>query len=243
MKIVITGANSGIGMELLKIYSAETGHRIMAVDLNTDAIETIKGSSEIITVKTDLSNHQNNEQWMNSMLASHGVPDLFIANAGFAYYEKFDKKDSDHLRKIFEVNVFSPIECLASIIHLKTKIHFVFVASAMAKVGMPGYALYASTKAAIDKFAECFVLEKNEFVKLSVVYPVSTKTNFFKASSGNVVPWPAQTAGKVAHSIYRGIKKGKSAIYPSRIFYLATFWGRVQKLLFTPYQWFYARRL
>jgi short-subunit dehydrogenase len=243
MKIVITGANSGIGMELLKIYSNENGHEIIAVDRNTNAIESLGGRSKIITIKTDLSNHQNNELLVNSILDSFGVPDLFIANAGFAYYEKIGKMEPDHIRNIFEVNVFSPIYCLSSFIHLNAKIHFVFVASAMAKVGMPGYALYASTKAAIDKFAECYELEKNENIKLSVVYPVSTKTNFFAASSGSIIPWPAQSAEKVAMSIYRGIKKGKSTIYPSRIFYLATVWGRIQKLLFQPYQWYYARRL
>ena len=38
-----------------------------------------------------------------------GGIDLFIANAGFAYYEKIEKPDWDHLTRIYQLNVFSAI--------------------------------------------------------------------------------------------------------------------------------------
>ena len=37
-----------------------------------------------------------------------GGIDIFIANAGFAYYEQLDEADWDHIASIYQTNVFSP---------------------------------------------------------------------------------------------------------------------------------------
>lgn len=37
-RIVLTGANSGIGLEVLKLISAGEGNRILAVDINLNEI-------------------------------------------------------------------------------------------------------------------------------------------------------------------------------------------------------------
>ncbi len=67
----------------------------------------------------------------------------------------------------------------------------VLTASAMSKLSMPGYALYSSTKAALDSFTDAYRFEEAVGQKLLLVYPVSTATNFFDHAGIKVpVPWP-----------------------------------------------------
>ena len=46
-RIVLTGANSGIGLEVLKLLLEREGNIIFAVDLNTDVISSFDPSREI----------------------------------------------------------------------------------------------------------------------------------------------------------------------------------------------------
>jgi len=61
--------------------------------------------------------------------------------------------------------------------------HFAAIGSVMGKISLPGYALYSSTKAAIDRFFEGYSFEMNKNIQISVIYPIATKTNFFSKAS------------------------------------------------------------
>ncbi len=150
-----------------------------------------------------------------------GKIDICIANAGFAYYEKLQKCDYEHIHKIVAVNYIAPIYCLEKMMDINKgrQSYVVFTASAMAKLPLPGYALYSSTKAALDGFAYSFNFEKDTNIHLMVVYPIATKTEFFKtAGEGTPVPFPTQTPEKVAKEIIKGIQKNKRYVFPSKIF-------------------------
>ncbi len=41
-----------------------------------------------------------------------GGIDIFIANAGFAYYGEIDKPDWINIEQIYRTNVFSPLYCI-----------------------------------------------------------------------------------------------------------------------------------
>ena len=155
-------------------------------------------------------------------LEKMGGVDIFIANAGFAYYEKIGAPDWDHIERIYRLNVFSPIYTLQKMRALNPSNPYcvVMTASAMAKWALPGYALYSSTKAAIDSFADAYRFELEANGRLMLVYPIATRTNFFKAASNTTpVPWPTQSAETVAHAIIKGIERDKNAVYPSALFH------------------------
>ena len=54
--------------------------------------------------------------------------------------------------------------------------------SAIGKMGMPGYALYSSSKFAVQGFQQALRLEMPKNIKMTCLYPVATDTNFFKAA-------------------------------------------------------------
>lgn len=218
--IVITGASSGIGLELLKILSKYKEVKIIAVARHTESIPI---SDKIIPFSADLSTPEGVNRLFSYIEQTIGQIDIFIANAGFAYLEKIGKANWQHIQSIYNLNVFSPIYSLEKYIQSGNKGLFVSTVSGAGLVSLPAYSLYCSTKAALHHFMKTFSYECPADIKLMNVYPVATRTDFFdKASNedGTPLPWPTQKPETVAKSIIRGIEKNKKTVYPSTLFRL-----------------------
>ena len=105
-RIVLTGANSGIGLEVLKLL-AEGDNKILAVDLHTDKLETFD-NSKVIPMVMDVSKKENVDLIFERAIEVLGGIDIFYANAGYPYYELFDYTNWERVEKMFETNVFPP---------------------------------------------------------------------------------------------------------------------------------------
>lgn len=225
--IVLTGAASGIGravLDLLANYASD----ILAVDLNEQGLITARKLLEdrparIFTLSCDLSNPNAVDKLFEQATSVMGKVDIFIANAGFAYYEEIDEPEWKHIEKIFAVNVFNTLYTIEKMHHLygNDEYKVVVTASAMAYLAVPGYALYSSTKAALHRFVDAYRWQLNDPRKLMLVYPIATRTGFFTAA-GHQVPtaWPAQNPEIVARAMLRGILRDKLSVYPSLLFRL-----------------------
>lgn len=122
------------------------------------------------------------------------------------------------------------------LLHGDTPYNFAVTASAMGLVSLPGYALYSATKAALRGFADAYRWELNDNQHFQVIYPVATKTQFFKRAADHTpVPWPTQEASVVAEKIIRGIEKDMPHIFPSALFRFATGLNRVFPFVFKIY--------
>lgn len=244
--IILTGAASGIGKSLLSQLLDFEGVKVLAVDLNGIEID----SDKIIPFVCDLSQQSEIDRLFEFAIVQFQTIDIFIANAGFAYYEVIEKPDWQRIEKIFQVNVFSPIYAFQKMKTLNVgREYFVLMtSSAMAKLAIPGYALYGATKAALDRFEDAYRFENQDLGHLSLVYPIATKTNFFNrsfdASRKNiVVPFPAQTPEEVAKAMIKGILNNTMHIYPSKLFQFSRFFQKIFEIIASPYQYFYARKL
>lgn len=110
--IILTGAASGIGRALLGLL-AQFPARIIAADKNSDGLTNLpNGKAEIIRHECDLAQPQAIDELFEQAIQKLGCIDLFIANAGFAYYEKIETADWAHIEQIYRVNVFSPLYAL-----------------------------------------------------------------------------------------------------------------------------------
>jgi short-subunit dehydrogenase len=237
-RIVLTGAASGIGRALLAEL-AQYDAQIVAADKDGDVLSAQIAAlptpvrARISACTVDLSEAAGNSALFSAALDAMGGIDLFIANAGFAYYERFGEHDDTwgQLERIFRVNVFAPLDALARMRALNTGRSYgvVMTASAQAKIPLPGYAVYAATKAALDAFRSAAQYERVPGETLMLVYPVSTKTNFFSAASSRQTPVfpPAQTPEQVARAVVAGILSSRSHIYPSRLFWLGWMLNRI----------------
>ncbi len=244
--IILTGAASGIGKALLNQLLDFEGIKIIAVDL--DVIEN--ASDRVIPFVCDLSQQSEIDRLFKFAITQFKTIDIFIANAGFAYYEVIEKPDWQRIEKIFQVNVISPIYAFQKMktLNIGREYFVLMTSSAMAKLAIPGYSLYGATKAALDRFEDAYRFENQDLGHLSLVYPIATKTNFFNRStdfSGREVPvpFPASTPEEVAEAMINGILKNQTHIYPSKLFQISRFFQKLFEIIVSPYQYFYARKL
>ncbi|MCB0208619.1 MAG: SDR family NAD(P)-dependent oxidoreductase [Anaerolineae bacterium] len=243
--IVLTGAASGIGRALLTRWASRP-LRILAVDVDGERLESIAQTladapADITMLALDLSQPDSVDRLFEVAVNRLGSIDLFIANAGFAYYEQLETVDWNRLEQIYRVNVFAPIAAAVKMKQLNGSRPYkvVLTASAMAYLALPGYAVYAATKAAVHRFAEGYRLELDDPDRLVVVYPIATRTNFFSAAARRTAPvaWPSQTAERVAAAIITGVEQNRRAIYPSRLFVAYLVLVRFFPALGTVVQW------
>lgn len=244
--IILTGAASGIGKALLNQLLDFEDVKIIAVDLN----KTENSSDKIIPFICDLSQQSEVDRLFEFALTQFKTIDILIANAGFAYYEVIENPDWQRIEKIFQINVFSPIYALLKMKELNVKREYfvLMTSSAMAKLAIPGYSLYGATKAALDRFEDAYRFENQDLGHLALVYPIATKTNFFKNSVDSsrkniVVPFPSHTPEEVAMAMIKGIMTNETHIYPSKLFQYSRFFQKLFEVMASPYQYFYARKL
>lgn len=233
-RIILTGAASGIGKALLERLAAYDS-QIIAVDLNQAKVDAAvkalhQPRAHISTYACDLGQQASVDALFEHAVNTIGGIDLFIANAGFAYYENLDTPDWKHIEDIYRVNVFSSLYTLEKMRTLNGDKPYgvVITASAMGKLALPGWAIYASTKGALDRFVEAYRYELGSNVLLTLVYPIATRSNFFNAAGDTTpVPFPSQTPEWVARIIVKGIERNQREIYPSMLFRVAWTLNRV----------------
>jgi short-subunit dehydrogenase len=246
--IVITGAASGIGKALLNEL-AFFNCRVLVVDKDESGLnQLLKEFSEtpmqLDVLELDLANLELVQQLVPKALEKMGQIDLFFANAGFAFYGQFKEQNFASRQAQIMVNMVAPLEGLHQMLHISNgkQFSYVITASAMAKTGMPNYAMYAATKAALDRFADCFRFEENANCHLMLVYPIATRTAFFKVQHQAPLPWPSQSAKTVAKSILKSVVRKKQSVYPSFLFQCMVSLHLLNQWLMYPYQYWNRKR-
>ena len=236
-RIVITGASSGIGLELAIQLSHFASVAIVAVARNIEGLERL-ALPGVTALAYDLAKEQNVHDMLAEAIGILGAIDVFFANAGFTYYEQLTKPDYLHIEEIYRTNVFSPILALQWLLYLngKRQCMFVVTSSAIVDVPMPGFSLYGSTKSAITTFADAIRHELPPHMGMCVVYPVATATDFFRRAGKDVpIPFPLQETQLVAHRILKGVARQKKRIYPSALHVLFKLLWRIFPFIKTLY--------
>lgn len=244
--IILTGAASGIGKSLLEQLLAFDGIAIIAVDINS----IVSDNQKVTSYMCDLTKENEVDKLFDFAKETFRQIDVFIANAGFAYYEQLTKPDWGRIERIFQLNVFSPMYSFLKMkeLNIGREYGVIITASAMGKTAIPGYALYGATKAALDRFEEAIVYEPQDLGYLGLVYPIATKSNFFANSTHKQVakisvpvPFPSQTPDEVAKAIIKGIQGNKRHIYPSKFYQAMRFVQWISEKMVVPYQKYYAK--
>ncbi len=219
-RIVLTGAASGVGkatLTRLASYNAQ----VVAVDRNGEALEKVlaeqSGPARLHSFQCDLSVSTSVDELFDFAISEMGGIDIFIANAGFTFIEKLEHADWEHMEAIYRTNVFSPIYAVEKMRELDRGSEYMVVitSSYLGRLALEGYALYCSTKAALDRFAEGYRLEKPKNAKLMLVYPLAVRSEFYKSAGNAPVPFPSQSPKSVARAIVEGIEKDRKEAYAS----------------------------
>ena len=206
--IVLTGASSGIGFEVLRLFAKGEGNKILAVSRHAEQL-LATFADNVIPFNMDISNKEVVDAVFEKAAEVFDGKkiDIFYANAGFPYYEEFNYENWDRVRAMFETNT-----CTLAI-----------TVSAIGQMAMPGYAIYSASKFAVQGFQQAIRLEKPKNLQITCLYPVATDTNFFRVA--NEVPFekpfPVQQPDVVARKMVAGIERGAKFVSPSPLFGLS----------------------
>lgn len=221
--IVLTGADSGIGLEVLKILASEHTNKILAVDINCNNMDKL--SDNVIPYQCDVSSKEGVDSIFEKADKALGSINIFYANAGYPYYEIIDYVDWDRTKRMFETNVFSPIytyEKYREYLNGK-KGQFAVTVSAIGKMAMPGFTTYSASKFAMEGFQQGIRFEMPKNITMTCLYPIATDTNFFAAANDVEFerPFPVQSPAVVAKKMVKGMEKSKKSVNPSLLFSLS----------------------
>lgn len=217
MKALITGASSGIGKDMAE-YLGEKGFDLIIVGRDIEKLKEVKHkvktNVEVITI--DLSVEENCIELYNKVKDV----DILINNAGFGTFGKFNETNIETEIKMIKTNITA--------VHILTKLflkdmvkknsgYILNVASIAAFLPGPLMATYYSTKSYVLRLTQGIQEElkkQKSNVKLSVLCPGPTETNFLKRA-GVAFSTKSVSSKYVARYGIDQMLKGKKLIVPT----------------------------
>ena len=160
--IIITGTSSGIGFELVKIYS-KSGYKVISLSRSDLPAKGLVGVEHI---NFDISKKESLLNLINLVKNKYKKIDILINNAGKLINKSFKDLSKDDLYDIYDVNVFgviSLIQCLLPF--FKKDSHVVNISSIGGISGsskFPGLTAYSSSKGALNILTEVLAEEFKE---------------------------------------------------------------------------------
>jgi short-subunit dehydrogenase len=220
-RVVVTGAGSGIGLELVRQLYPYTKN-LLVVDYLPEHLDRLRKEFPELEglVLADLSEKEGNAPILEWIQIHWKGVDFCFANAGKASYAPAADQDWANMEQLFQLNVHSPIQLGWALKQYfpEHPLRHVITCSAIAYWAIPGYSLYSSTKAALLQWANCLWAE-GDGNWLTLVFPIATATAFFDAAGTNIPrAFPIQSPGEVAKCMLTGAAKGKKKIFPSTLF-------------------------
>lgn len=218
---LITGASSGIGREMAILLSDKFDRVVLAArneaKLNSLAKTITDKGCHAITIPIDLSSDGAASALCRQLDDSKIEIDILVNNAGSGLTGPFLSHDLESDHQTINLNVFALTD-LCRLIGSKMKNrgsgHILNVASTGAFQPGSFIAVYYASKAYVYSFSLALANElKDSGVKVSVLCPGATATNF-SASSGKADIPNAMSSTQVAQAALRGIERDKTVIIP-----------------------------
>ena len=219
---LITGASSGIGYELARLFAAD-GNNLVLVARSKEKLEQIKEEREkefgvtANVIVCDLSKEGAASEVFSATSEQNIQIDYLVNNAGFGDFGKFHESNLEKQSDMISVNITALTEL--SRLYLPHMVEQGFgnilnVASIAAFQAGPLMSVYYATKAFVVSLTEALSVElKGTGVKVTALCPGPTKTGFEDSAklenSGLFKNLKAVTARDVALYGYKKMKKGK----------------------------------
>ena len=224
--VLITGASSGIGLELAHLF-ARDGYRLVLVARNRAALRELatelqsRYNAEIWISPKDLAHPASPLELYQELQESSVVLDVLVNNAGFGAEGGFLQTDWNVEAEMLQVNIVALTQLtklfLPQIRAREGKL--LNVASTAAFLPGPYMAVYYASKAYVLHFTEALA-EELSGTKASVtcLCPGPVKTNFQKragiADTNLLNGGLLVDVREVARIGYEGMKAGKRVVIP-----------------------------
>ena len=158
---LVTGGSSGIGFGTAKRL-AEEGAFVYITGRRKEVLEqaAAKLGNGVKAVQADISNKEDMLRLANIIKEDKGGLDIIFANAGGGKAIPFEEATEADYRRTFDVNVWGTYLTVQTLLPiLRDGASIILNASITAYMGLPGFGLYAATKAAVRSFARSWTTD------------------------------------------------------------------------------------
>jgi uncharacterized protein len=181
---VVTGASSGIGLELAKLCAENGFDLVVAADTPLEeAVQTFRGlGAQVDSVEADLATTEGVDKLV---AAIKGRPvDALLANAGHGLGRAFLEQDFEEVRHVIDTNITGTVYLIQKIgREMRSRGQGRILITGSIAGFLPGsfQAIYNGTKAFVDSFSFALRNElKDSGVTVTCLMPGATETEFFE---------------------------------------------------------------
>jgi short-subunit dehydrogenase len=224
--VLITGASSGIGLELAKCFATD-GCRLILLARNTEALEALAeelrrtNRIEALVLTADLSRPDTPARVFKELQGRGIAVDILINNAGFGAQGQFAGLPLQRQLEMLQVNITALLELTGLFLPgMIERRHggILNVGSVAGFLPGPGMAVYYATKAFVLSFTEALAEElSGSGLTATALCPGPTTSNFSAVAHGQRVrrlktgKMPAQAVASHGH---RAFRRGKLVAIP-----------------------------
>ncbi|GAB2545756.1 SDR family NAD(P)-dependent oxidoreductase [Spirosoma aerophilum] len=224
---LITGASSGIGQELAKLF-AQDGYNLVLVGRSDDKLDRLGevfksnyGTQQITIINKDLA-QEDAAQDVYQQVKDKGITvNVLVNDAGVGLYGLFaTDTEWEREKAMIHLNVLTLTQMTKLFLYdmlVRNEGKILNLASLLSITPSPLMAVYAGTKAYVYNFTQSLVNElKDTNVTITALLPNATDTDFFnKANAENTkITDELQDPAMVAQAGYDALMAGKPKIVP-----------------------------
>lgn len=229
--VLLTGASSGIGLELAKLFAARA-RAIVLVARRRERLEALATelrkshpALEVHVETADLGDPDEAEALARRLAERAIAIDVLVNNAGVGVMGMFDKSDPARVRKMIDLNVTSLVAlthaCVGGMV-ARGRGGILNVSSGAGLTLMPGFAAYVGTKHFVTGFSEALRCDlAGTGVTVTQVCPGPVATEFEETAgnfTGMKVPGFVEiSAAACARAAFSGFATGRALVVPGLV--------------------------
>lgn len=170
--VIITGASSGIGESLVKLFDQHGYAVVLAArseqlmfDIQKQLPSYIQNPEKHLVVKTDVTQKNECKRLIDKTLEKYGRIDVLINNAGVSMRALFHETKFEVMEHLMNINFWGAVYCSQFALEAikASKGSIVGVSSIAGYVGLPGRVGYSASKFALQGFLEVLRTENYPF--------------------------------------------------------------------------------
>ena len=180
--VIITGTSSGIGFELVKLFS-QNKCRVLAISRNNSRLRDLN-LNLVKAIDFDLNKNEyfNN---LDNYLKSFERVDILINNAGFLINKPFEETSFEDFQSVYSTNVFSAAMLIKHTVKFMDQnsnvVNISSIGGVQGSSKFPGLAAYSSSKAALNILTEMLAEEyKDKKIKFNCLALGSVQTKMLE---------------------------------------------------------------
>ncbi|MBX9632950.1 MAG: SDR family oxidoreductase [Burkholderiales bacterium] len=187
---IVTGAASGFGAEIARLYVSE-GAKVAVADLNEEGAKKVAADlgAAAIAVKCDVAKRADVDNLVAATTKAFGTVDVVVNNAGYTHRNSpMLEVDEATFDRCFDVNVkaiYLMAQAVVPLMRQKKSGNIINIGSVSGIRPRPGLVWYAASKAAANFVSKAMAAELGpDNIRVNAICPVMAPTGMIESFMG-----------------------------------------------------------